>query len=131
MPDSHVNQPQPKGVPADPNRETVGKEGTFGNTGIKLAKAWILVETERWYDGWPCIRVYFTPQGVACGPPLEEGCWLAGYVEWQDGQIREDLNKPRFNSLQETVWDAVIAWAQRRIKETNSIPEHHRKGGGT
>jgi hypothetical protein len=99
--------------------ETVRAEILSGNKRIKLVKAWILVETMRWYNGWPCVRVLFSPEGDVSYPPAEEDCWLAGSLEWRDGEIRERLNKPLLTPLQEAVWDAVVGWAKNHLKESN------------
>lgn len=79
-----------------------------------LRKAWILVESERWYMGYPCVRVVFDEGNLP--PPKVEGCWVAGHLEIDgEGKIQERFNKPRLTSLQKRVWTAVVGWAKNYL----------------
>ncbi|MGB9848818.1 MAG: hypothetical protein ACPLSY_03190 [Moorellaceae bacterium] len=90
-------------------------------TGVRLDKAWVLIEAERWYDGLPCVRVLFSPEGDDSSPPVEEGCWLAGFLEWRDGEICGQLHKPRLTPFQEAVWNAALEWAKKNLGESNTV----------
>ncbi|OIQ59778.1 hypothetical protein MOTE_10340 [Moorella thermoacetica] len=100
--------------------ETACAESLPGSERVKLVRAWILVEATRWYNGWPCVRILFGAEDGVSYPPVEEDCWLAGSLEWRDGEIRERLNKPLLTPLQEAVWDAVVGWAKNHLKESNA-----------
>ncbi|MDN5362112.1 MAG: hypothetical protein PWP70_1159 [Moorella sp. (in: firmicutes)] len=87
-----------------------------------LRKAWILVESERWYMGYPCVRVVFDEGNSP--PPKIGDCWVAGHLEINvDGKIQERFHKPKLTSLQKRVWTAVVGWAKKYLVKQCESPK--------
>ncbi|WP_027719229.1 hypothetical protein [Desulfovirgula thermocuniculi] len=77
-----------------------------------MLRAWLFLETTRWYDGLPCVQVFFSEE-----PPIVEGCRLAGRIELTGSGVQASLWPPRLTPLQRRVWDAVVGWAIEELQK--------------